>query len=343
MDFQPFDKQIESPSSYKERISRVGIAFMAMTVVTQLAAIVLYQIVGNLAPQLLNNGWIDWVITMLCLYGIASIPTYFILKTVPASVPEKQTITPATFLIFLLIGFFFVIVGSFAGQGVNSIIDMLTGTTQGSEITDAIQGSTLWLTCLYTVVIAPVMEELFFRKLLLDRLAPTGGWCAILISGIFFGLFHGNIDQFFYAALLGCLFAYIYLNTGNVLYPILLHAIVNFFGGILPTLFTESIPDFYTVVGSGNEEATRELFANYPVQMIGYLITGYLPYLFAIVGVILLACYGKRLLRFITPCAIPKGERATTVLWNGGVLSYVLVSLALMLLTILSNILEQTL
>ena len=76
-------------------------------------------------------------------------------------------------------------------------------------------------------VIAPIFEELIFRKVLIDHVAPKGELVAILASGIMFGLFHGNFQQCFFACFIGFLFAYIYLKTGRVIYTILLHMTLN--------------------------------------------------------------------------------------------------------------------
>ncbi len=324
----------------RDRVSRTGIAFMAMTVVAQLAAILLFSAVEILFPAYLDTEWINWVVTILSLYIFAALPTYFILKSVPASPPEKKKLSPKTFFLFLGIAFFFMIVGSYVGQFVNGAIDMITGGTQGSEITEAIQGSTLWLTALYSLIIAPFMEELFFRKFLVDRLSPLGGWVTIIVSGLFFGLFHGNIDQFFYAALLGCLLAYIYLNTGKLWHVVLIHSIINFFGGILPTLFTAGIPNFYEIMLGGDENAVIEMVETYPLQYLGYMLTSLLPFAFAIAGLIIFILYFKRLIRWVTPCTIPQGERAKTVCLNFGFIAFVLVSLFMMVLVIISNVLE---
>ncbi len=337
--YYPQDSQEQS---HRERVSRVGLAFVTMTVVAQLAAIVVDSVVVRpLFPALADAKWYDMVLTIFCLYGISAIPTCLVLLTVQAAPPERKKMTPTAFLIFLLIGFCFMIGGSLVGQGINGIIDLITGSTQGSEITDAIHSSTRWITCLYSLVIAPVMEELFFRKFLVDRLSPLGGWVSILVSGLFFGLFHGNIDQFFYATLLGCLLAYVYANTGNILHTMLMHSIFNFFGGILPPLFTIGIPDFFPIIESGDPDAIATLMAQYPLLMAGYLFTGYLPYLFAIVGLVLLLLYYKKLTRWITPCTIPKGKRLQTVCVNGGFLSFTIISILLMFLVVVSNVLES--
>ena len=46
-------------------------------------------------------------------------------------------------------------------------------------------------------LIAPAAEELLFRRLLLRRLRPYGGRFALVASALCFGLFHGNLNQFF--------------------------------------------------------------------------------------------------------------------------------------------------
>ena len=45
----------------------------------------------------------------------------------------------------------------------------------------------------------------------------------MLFSGLMFGLFHGNLNQFVYAFVLGLCFGFIYVKTGNIRYTIGLH------------------------------------------------------------------------------------------------------------------------
>ena len=66
-----------------------------------------------------------------------------------------------------------------------------------AELDQLIRNSSLWVNLLTTVIMAPVVEELFFRKLVMDRLLGYGQKTAIIISGIMFGMAHGNFSQFF--------------------------------------------------------------------------------------------------------------------------------------------------
>ena len=80
---------------------------------------------------------------------------------------------------------------------------------------------------IYAVIGAPIVEELTFRKALCDRLHDTHEGYAAVISGLLFGLMHGNHMQFFLAFFLGMLFAMVYQRTGRVVYTMLLHAMIN--------------------------------------------------------------------------------------------------------------------
>jgi len=93
-----------------------------------------------------------------------------------------------------------------------------------------------WAVLLCTVILAPIAEELFFRKALIDRLSAYHPMDAILYSALLFGLIHGNLTQFLYAFPIGVLLGIIYWRTKNIRYTILLHMGMNTFGGLLPLL-----------------------------------------------------------------------------------------------------------
>ena len=59
---------------------------------------------------------------------------------------------------------------------------------------------------------------------------------AIVISGLFFGIYHGNLVQGVYASILGCLFAYFLEQTGSLWTSVLLHMGANIWSLVLPEL-----------------------------------------------------------------------------------------------------------
>lgn len=86
----------------------------------------------------------------------------------------------------------------------------------------------LFLLVALSVILAPVTEEFLFRGFLLRRLCVLFGRIpAVLISALFFALFHGNLTQGIAAFVIGVLLAAVRLGAQNLLLPILMHACVN--------------------------------------------------------------------------------------------------------------------
>lgn len=86
-----------------------------------------------------------------------------------------------------------------------------------------------WMLSAFTaIIIAPVLEELFFRRLILNFLAnkihPT---LALLWSSALFAATHFNYQAFVPIFILGILMGIQYLRTGDIRGSILIHALFN--------------------------------------------------------------------------------------------------------------------
>ena len=95
------------------------------------------------------------------------------------------------------------------------------------------------------VIVAPIVEELIFRKIVIDRLSVFGDRNAIIFSSVAFGLIHVNLYQFFYATALGFILGYVYTKTRNVKYSIFMHMLINFLGSVVVIFAQDAI---YTLI-----------------------------------------------------------------------------------------------
>lgn len=100
-------------------------------------------------------------------------------------------------------------------------------------------------------LVAPVVEEVIFRGLMMNRLSRVmPGWLAVVISAAVFGVCHGHPIWFAYAFVLGAVFGFIDLRAGSIWPSILGHLAFNAISQILAVI-PETEEGTETVVAMG--------------------------------------------------------------------------------------------
>lgn len=85
-----------------------------------------------------------------------------------------------------------------------------------------------WVDVLYTVIGAPVAEELLCRGLVLRQLRRAASdWGAIVLAAVVFAVIHGNIFQSSFTLPLGILLGYVAVLSDSVFPAMLIHAVFN--------------------------------------------------------------------------------------------------------------------
>jgi hypothetical protein len=81
---------------------------------------------------------------------------------------------------------------------------------------------------LKVAVLAPVIEELIFRGIIMHGLMRNyKPWYAIFLSGLLFSLFHLNPWQMTYTFFLGLLLGWVMIRTRSLPLAIIIHSINN--------------------------------------------------------------------------------------------------------------------
>lgn len=123
---------------------------------------------------------------------------------------------------------------------ISPIIDLIP-MPEGWEKTFAIlmrQGS--FFTFLSIVIVAPILEELIFRGIILDGLLKKYSPIkSIIIASVLFGIVHLNPWQFIAAFSLGIFIGWIYYKTKSVSYAIIIHAANNLGGFLIISFFSD--------------------------------------------------------------------------------------------------------
>lgn len=132
----------------------------------------------------------------------------------------------------------FLFCGAIAGYSVAVLILLLTGIIMPS-ITEAfettinavIEGSTI-LGYILSLVLAPIGEELCLRGLVMARARKSYGFAAcVVLSGIFFGIYHLNPIQGLYAIPIGMFLGYVAYKYNSVIPCMFVHFLNNLLAG----------------------------------------------------------------------------------------------------------------
>ena len=106
----------------------------------------------------------------------------------------------------------------------------LTGLFFPNVISDVVFGLMdypFWLVLLAVAVTPSIVEELVFRGYVQKQYESLGIKKAAIISGLFFGIIHMNMQQFFYAFIAGIVFSYIVYYTKSIVSGMLAHFVMN--------------------------------------------------------------------------------------------------------------------
>ena len=307
----------------KKSFSSLGWRFLIGTLVIYAVQMGVVAIVGMVKPEWLQNTTISLILTIMPLYLIGMPILIALVKRMPGEVPDKKSIKPGQFVVALIMCYALMYCGNLVGTLITTVVGVLKGTEVDNALMTYATESNMVVTFLYMVICAPILEEYIFRKLIVDRTAKYGQGVAIVLSGLMFGLFHGNLNQFAYAMLLGMFLAFMYVKTGNLKITIGLHMCINFMGAVVSVLLLKAIhlEEYQEIVMNGGDaEAIMNFMMQYLPGWIGYMV--YVLFILAavITGIVLFIVFRKRFA--VEPGQIPKGQRFKTVICNPGMLCY---------------------
>ncbi len=274
-----------SESDSKKYFSTIGLAVFVFMFLSYGSATLISFFIAKYAPAWYDNVAVQSGLSIVAQYGIALPAAIAILSRLPKDTNPSEKLGAKGFFGTLCVAFTFMTVGSTVADLITGGLELLLGRQLVNPVVTVTSGTSFWINLVFMAILAPIIEELVFRKIICDRLLPLGEGYAIVLSGAIFGLVHGNLFQFFYAFLTGMLFSYVYVKTGRLRYTIVYHMIINFFGGVLlpwaidrlaPVLTEEMIERLTEVMKSGDTAAMEALSAELTPYMLPVaIVSGY--------------------------------------------------------------------
>ena len=330
----------EQLTSAKKTYSNAALAILTYLLVSNIAVLaghfIMIILLGRdeAAKLITENIYVTYLFNFVSQYVLAFPALFLVLRSKQPMQVEGEKLSGKEFLIAFLISQAFMQAGSIIGEALNATIGGFLGGEIPNDVSDMIMDTPIWLVILFVVVIGPIFEELIFRKLVFDRVSRYGTLTAIVSTSIAFGLFHGNLYQLFYAAALGLVLGFLYAKTRNVLYPIAMHMLINFFGTVPALLLADSLDRFYEVLERLAQDPSFDMTPYYgDLAAIGAY--SFFQNALVIAGVVLLISYVRqRKLTVHERCEfkLPREHAFSTVFTNvGSIIFFVFSALTIIL------------
>lgn len=307
--------------TYKKHFSSLGLMYFFGALIIISVQVAVSMLVLAFAPSLLDNPNLSLLVSMLPTYAIAFPLTSLLIRQVPGVQMKKHNMKPTQLLGAFAISYALMYLSNLAGQFFTNIIGIIKGSPVDDAIADLVSELNPLTAFFVMVLLAPALEEWIFRKLLVDRTIRYGEGTAIFLSGLMFGLFHGNLNQFVYTFLVGAFWAFIYVKTGRLRYTIYLHMALNFMGSIGSLFFLDAISTL-----EGGSSAMNGFHFLLGMLLPLAIVIPYLIVVFGLVisGIVLLVTNWKRFRLIPAELFIPKEKRFSVIFLNAGMILYVL-------------------
>ncbi len=218
------------------KVLSVPLIMLASALVLQVIAILVFMLID---PDLMEDGGVQILLSSVPMYAVGLPLGYLLIRKMPTVNRARHSLTLKEFLKYFAICLAAMMLGNVVGLLAASLLEGITGAAPQFDLGMMLESSDYLIVLLVVVIIGPIVEELVFRKFMIDRTQQYGTKLSIFVSALSFGLFHGNTTQLFYAFAIGLALGYVYTRTGEVKYTILLHMMLNFHGGFLSLVLTD--------------------------------------------------------------------------------------------------------
>lgn len=220
-------------------------------------ALVIYDVVSNIVGGFGNSFFTEEQIEVLSYYffdTVICVVTCILLFFVYYFTSRKKTglvLADAKMPKWLIVPFAIIIT---LGMGLVSSLWLDFAYTQLANVPFVAQSvesfDSAWSTigedpyiwvCLSVVIFGPIAEELLFRGIIHNSIKKVcNPYVAIVLSGLMFGIWHGEFVQTVYTTFFGIALAVVYEYSGSLWVPIGMHILNNFTSTLPPALDTTS-------------------------------------------------------------------------------------------------------
>lgn len=167
-----------------------------------------------------------------------------------------RKISGTTVLLCFLMGIIVFFLNVFISSFFSSFLSLFGYKSGSSTLPSSYPMWLLIINLILTAVLPAICEETVHRGMLLNtKMGKNYKW-TIIITAILFGLLHMNIDQFFYATIIGIFLGYITVNTKTIYPAIIIHftnnalSVMLTYSNVHGTAFSALFTNVFSIISS---------------------------------------------------------------------------------------------
>lgn len=222
----------------KKAFKRTGYALFAMLIAVMFMQVIVMVALELFAPGMQDSPWYLAFMLGIPLYLVGFPIFLLIMRKIPngpKGEAKKMSLKNLAIMFTISMGGSYIF--NLVGLGINTLISSIRDSDVVNPLETMLDGVNIIPIIIFVVILSPIVEEIIFRGVILNKLRIYGERRAIWFTALTFALFHGNLSQFFYAFILGLIFGYVAIKTNTIRYAVILHIGVNLFGSlIMPAL-----------------------------------------------------------------------------------------------------------
>ena len=312
--------------------------------------IFVYYLMGDseLYNAIAGSSFVNLALNAIAQYAVGIPVVLLVIRKLPKKLTplKKPRMSVPQLLMMIPIAQMAMVLGGLIGTIVSTVFSFLLGIENNDVVSDLLNSTSIPLVFIFTVVLAPIFEELLFRKLLLDRLSVYGNKFAILITAVAFGLWHGTLEQLFYATLVGIVLGYVAVKSGKWYYSVIIHMVMNFLGGVISMLVNSCMDRYMEIEELVSSDFMAFASLSAKDMLIYYFVSIYQIFAYMLfVGGIVLLVIGARKRWFVVEekltISIPRRRVAGVIFKNVGTILFLVVSGITIIASILMPVIEE--
>ena len=236
-----YPEQVQEKQNIRRRSNLAGFALL-LTVVLSLGASVVIAVLrgrgvgfgmdtqtvdGVLVATQPNAYLITNTIYYLVAIGVPMLVGCTLLRSTGDSMSVRRSVSGSLWIGYLLFGMGMCVFANLVASATGAVFSVFSLYPAEMPLTTDGTWQNALLSVFSLAVLPAIFEEILFRGVVVTLLRPAGERVAIALSAMVFALAHGSLTQIPFAWILGVVFAYLYLRTGNLLLTMTLHFLNN--------------------------------------------------------------------------------------------------------------------